>query len=241
MMIAGEIYSVGDGCPVPHKSIRGDHKMFRISASNMNLIECPRCFWNTLVLRAPRPSMFSGLPGAIHRALDGYRSRLALEGGHPPWMPEGVLVQIPRRLRALDPLTNVEVVGELDALLKTPQGYWIVDFKTASTPHDEVVRKRYYQHQMDTYHYLLEQHGYAPVLGALLIYFSPRMGEDHSRAVFPFNVTCIRLQTSAERVHTYLTKVREILGGTRPPLSIDCQYCNYIKQIGEIKEYFSSI
>lgn len=197
--------------------------------SLQSALDCPLCFWISEKVGSP-PSIFPGIPSQIDSVIKGYMKQFIGMSNLPSWFPvRGKLLNATRTLRAVDQNTGLILKGTLDALVRTPDGgYHIIDYKTGKPP-EEV--PKYYQMQLDGYAYLLEQNGFRPVAGGVLLYFTPNHGEI-SEKFFPFKITAVRAEVNPGRVPSVLARVKEIIEmEAPPPRGEDCDMCMWLEQV----------
>ena len=205
----------------------------RVSVTSLSLVnECPRCLWLSVRMRRSRPSMFSSLPGGLHKNIEKEVEVYAWRGEKPPWMQHirGKLLTVRKKLEY--DFDGITLVGILDDLMKVDTGgYMIIDYKTSRAPYDQSKAEKYYGLQMDCYALLLEENGYSPVNEAVLIFFTPSltgMGHDIMETKIPFQVHTVRMAADSLRAHRALVRAREVVMHDREPMpSKTCPWCNY--------------
>jgi ATP-dependent helicase/nuclease subunit A len=75
-----------------------------------------------------------------------------------------------------DPRDRVMVRGRLDAMLVTPNGVHVIDYKTDRVSAEEVdVRARLYEDQIAAYAEAVHRVAKVPILGATLAFVTPRV------------------------------------------------------------------
>lgn len=196
-----------------------------------SVLDCPRCFWLSYNGLAPPefppPGILSRMDSVIKRFMERFVGRSDLPG----WFPvRGEFLGPTKTLEVAEPRSGVTVSGRLDALVRSKEGYHIVDYKTAS-PKEEV--PEYYQTQLDGYAYLLEGNGYRPVAGGVLLYFMPEHG-DLTEGRVPFEITPVRAEVDPGRIPRILSRARRILEMVSPPPpSKDCEMCEWWREIRE--------
>ncbi len=206
------------------------HQHIRLGVTRLqSALDCPLCFWLSQRLGSP-PSIFAGIPAQIDSVIKNYMKQFIGNSDLPEWFPvRGTFMDASQTLRATDPATGINVVGKLDALVKTADvKYHIIDYKTGRPP-EEV--PNYYQMQLDGYAYLLEQNDFRPVVGGTLLYFTPKRG-DLSEGLFPFKITAVRAEVDPSRIPPVLALAKEILDlPTPPPRNEDCEMCMWREQV----------
>ncbi|HDI12610.1 MAG: hypothetical protein DRN83_01680 [Hadesarchaea archaeon] len=198
--------------------------------SLQSALDCPLCFWISEKI-GPHPSIFPGIPSQIDSVIKGYMKQFIGTSDLPPWFPiRGELIDMPRILKAEDDSTGVVLKGLLDALVKDPTDmYYVIDYKTGR-PQENV--PDYYQTQLDGYAYLLEQNGFKPVAGGVLLYFTPNPGEISDK-FFPFKITPVRARVNPDRIPKVLEHVKKILElENPPPRNESCETCMWLEQVG---------
>lgn len=199
-----------------------------IAVTSINKVkECPRCFWFDRKIGSA-PFLFPSIPFQMDRIIKNFvRGKSEL----PDWYPvKGEVIEI-GRLDAFEQESGLTVKGELDELVKTQNGYYIVDYKTGK-PKDEV--PDYYQSQLDGYAFLLEANGYNPVTGGALIYFTPKEGEIISGKVL-FKITPVPGDVDPERIMEPLFQARKIIEmDAPPPPSSDCDMCRWRSEVIDV-------
>ena len=194
-----------------------------------SVLDCPLCFWISEKVGSS-PYIVAGITVQMDSVIKRYMRQFIGNSNLPSWFPvRGTLLDINRTLRAKDPSTGVTLKGVLDALVMAPDGkYHIVDYKTGRPP-EEI--PNYYQMQLDGYAYLIEQNGFRPLGGGVLLYFTPAHG-DITEGLFPFKITPVRANVDSSRVPPVLAQAKQILERkTPPPRSEDCEMCIWREQV----------
>lgn len=233
-------------------------ELFKLSRSKIDLfLECPRCFYFDRRLGVGRPP---GFPFALNSAVDHL---LKLEFDihrkdgtkHPLIEKYGVDAQpVPHEdldkwrynftgIQFLHEPTNFLVFGAIDDLWQNSTGeYIVVDYK--STSKDEEItelNKEWqdgYKRQMEVYQWLLRQNGYKVSNTGYFVYCNGRKDMKSFDAKLEFDITLIEYKGSDSWVDNTLVEAHKCLGnGLIPEADPDCDYCNYIKAIGNISGY----
>ena len=196
--------------------------------------ECPRCFYNKVVLKQPRPrTPFPKVFGAIDRAMKdfylGERAELVAPGA-----PAGVIGSPDRWVKSA-PLaiaggeTAVVLRGRLDALVAGDDGAdGVVDFKTA-LPSDAHVPL--YGRQLHAYAWALETpaSGRPSEVSALgLLCFSPDKFEaDGARGALLGDLAWIDVARDDAGFEAFLRDVVTVLEAGEPPEPAPgCPWCS---------------
>ncbi len=206
------------------------NRSISISVTSLqSALDCPLCFWLSDRIGSA-PSIFPGVPNQMDSVIKEYMRPFIGKSDLPGWFPvRGEFIDISQMLRATDPASGVTLKGKLDALVRAPDGYHVIDYKTGRPPKEI---PNYYQMQLDGYAYLLEANGYGPVAGGCLIYFTPEPG-DISPGCFPFKITPLATEVEPGRIPPVLARAKEILESERPPpRTEDCEMCEWLVQAG---------
>ncbi|MEW5760297.1 MAG: PD-(D/E)XK nuclease family protein [Candidatus Thermoplasmatota archaeon] len=180
------------------------------------------------------PTIFPSILSQMDSVIKKYAEKCLSNGTIPQWFPVfGTLVECKKTLKAKEPRSGLTLTGKLDALVKLNNGsFYIVDYKTGN-PKEEV--PIYYQTQLDGYAYLLEQNGYAPIEGGMLLYFTPQYGKTIGEKLFPFNITPIKTLVNSQNIVSLLIKAKEIISKSMPPSQKEnCEICNWRKEVQSI-------
>jgi RecB family exonuclease len=197
--------------------------MLEVSVTGLGELEkCERCFWYR-TKRIFKPAIFP----TILTALDGLQKRdTALrtqKGQRIRWLAQGTaLPGITKRMKAT--YNGVTLKGEIDELVKVPNGYKVIDYKSSASPYDLDKANHYYQTQLSAYAFLCEQNGFRPVVAAQLVYYCPSLLDDVllSVGIFPVSVTI-----NIPKVKQLLTRASEVMQMPSPPLGSSCDWCRY--------------
>jgi hypothetical protein len=195
--------------------------------------ECPRCFYNKVVLKQPRPrSPFPSVFGLIDRAMKdcylGQRTEDLVLGA-----PPGVIEGGDRWVKSL-PLfvpgseSSCLIRGRLDALVRCDDDTAaIIDFKTAP-PNDDHLEK--YRRQLHAYALALEQPSVGPttpVSGLGLLSFSPeRFETTGEEGALWGGLTWTALPLDRTGFLVFLGQVLALLDQPGPPpANLGCPWC----------------
>ncbi len=145
---------------------------FKLSPSSINLfLECPRCFYLSLVKNIKRPSgPFPSLPGGMDKILKVHFDRFMEKGELPPELKENnevkdcklfddkELLDVWRSnfkgISYFDSKSGVLLRGAVDNILVKGKKLIVLDYKTRGYPLKEDTHE-HYQTQMDIYNFLL--------------------------------------------------------------------------------------
>lgn len=173
--------------------------------------QCPRCFYNEIVLEIKRPrALYPTLPNGVDQCLkdyaDKYRGDLPPELAHLTGyrlMDDQSLINTFRQWNGLKAIRNVSVPrptmtqpnarvnhtfivnGGIDDLLWSPNDeITIIDFKSKKDEPAEDYGSKYYQNNMDTYAWMLKENGYKVSKEAFLWYWWPEEVDEQGKWVF---------------------------------------------------------
>jgi RecB family exonuclease len=177
--------------------------------------------------------MFSSLPNALHRNIEKEVDVLRWKKEKPLWMKHlsGEVVAQEKKIES--DFDGITLAGRIDCLMRENGGkYIIVDYKTSSRPYDKAKAEKYYSLQMHAYSWLLEQKGFSPVKEAVLIFFTPSIGEGcehrYDSIKIPFQVHTVHMSVSPARAREVLERVREVVIQEHEPApSPQCDYCAF--------------
>ncbi|MBI2625372.1 MAG: PD-(D/E)XK nuclease family protein [Candidatus Nealsonbacteria bacterium] len=224
-------------------------QQIRLSASSLNLfLECPKCFWAYKAKGVKKPEQSFALQNNFDRILKPYFDKFRAKGELPPELVgqvEGKLMPdqglIDRWRDAMRPVlayqdkeqSDFVLVGALDDCLFDGEYYIPVDFKTTGSAAFEENAKKYYQHQLNIYNFLLEQGGYKTKGIAYLVYYKPDNVAD--KGIINFQVGVKKMETSHEMALKLFQDGIKTLLGPIPKSSPFCQYCSWSSDFVELK------
>lgn len=209
----------------------------RLSPSTLGLFkECPRCFWLKFNGRERPAGIFPSLPGGmdllIKKYFDKYRGEL------PPELNgriEGVLMRdlpVLNRWRNWrtgltyeDASLNAVLFGALDDCLQVGEKYAPLDYKTRGFAPKEG-GEGYYQHQLDTYAFLLNHNGFSVQNFAYLVYYYPRKVAENG--IVHFNVEPKKVAVNIKNAQKMFEEALAFLNEPEPQAHTyraSCAYC----------------
>lgn len=213
--------------------------LYRISPSLIGmLLECPRCLWLHFREGVKRPSgPFPSLPGGMDGTFKAYFDEHRAAGTLPPEIDgkvEGKLFTDRSKLdvwrnnwkglRTEFPEYGLELKGAIDDLLVAKDGRFMpFDFKTRGYPTKEDTHK-HYQHQLDLYALLLENHGMPPSDTGYLLFFWPTA---YALGAAQFATDVVKMSVDPDRGEQVLQKTHAILKGDTPQAHAECAFCEY--------------
>ena len=214
----------------------------KLSPSKLSLFkDCKRYFWLQENLRIRRPSsIFPSLPGGVDRVLKTYFDTFRFEDELPPEINELSDCKLFTKKEVLDRWrnnwqgirwTNPEghlFRGAVDEILVKNKELVVLDYKTrGALPKDETVG--YYQHQLDSYAFLLDKEGFDVSDTAYLLFYSPK--EAFEGGCIDFNTTLVSVKVDPVRALILFNNAIECLNDSIP--SEGCAFCNHHKGVAK--------
>ncbi len=130
-------------------------------------------------------------------------------------------------LEYADKKLDAVLFGALDECLIDEDGYYIpLDYKTKGSAPKEGDSEKYYQTQLDTYAFLLNENGYKTKNFAYLVYYFPK--EVKENGVVNFEVTPIKVMTDLKRAKKTFEDSVLLLQGPIPTRHSLCEYCLWL-------------
>lgn len=172
---------------------------------------CQRHLWlkKKLAIREPvSPEKTRGVEfhSNVHALYEQIKKTLTLD---LPGKIIGTEITLPQKASSEDVLG---LVGRLDVLRQTSDGYIVQDEKYTNPPKAERIYQTH-KLQLDAYCFLVEKDGYNPLKSAVIIY-----NDLIPREVSP----------EPDRVPYFVSKTNALLRSDLLPRSVDkCQYCPY--------------
>jgi len=225
------------------------NKEFRVSRADLALYkECPRCYYNKIFSGIDRPK---GLPFVINNAIDYALKdefdyfRNAKEA-HPEFYNWGLKKLVPyngeefkgyrsKGIEYRDVNTNLVLFGKLDDIWEDTEtgNLFIADYKATSKKNLEDVHPAF-KMQMDIYVFIAQQ--IDDRFQSLTYFFYKNFKRGYSMVDSEFETSILNYETNTSWVRDSLIDLKYMLhDGFAPEPSIDCQYCNYAKQLSSIR------
>jgi hypothetical protein len=224
----------------------------QISRSKLDLfLECPRCFYEDLVRRNPRPSGPSftlniAVDELFKREFDVYRAR---REPHPLFATvdlDAVPLADPRMdawrtnftgVRWLDEETGWTLCGAVDDVWLGADGrVMVADYKATSKAEDPSTESLYpsYRRQMDIYQFLLAQQGLEVSDRAWFVYANGLKTENGFNDVLRFRTTLVPYDGDRSWVlDAFRTAVGIVTGVVLPDPNPDCEWCRFVTRRSE--------
>jgi hypothetical protein len=221
----------------------------QLSRSKLDLyLECPRCFFEDVVRRNPRPSGPSftlniAVDELFKREFDGYR---ATQQPHPLFATvdlDAVPLLDPRMdawrtnftgVRWLDAATGWTLCGAVDDVwLRADGRVMVADYKATSKAGEITTESLYpgYRRQMDIYQFLLAQQGLTVSDRAWFVYANGLKTEDGFNDVLRFRTTLVPYDGDRSWVlDAFRNAIGLVIGTTVPSPAIDCKWCTYVSR-----------
>jgi hypothetical protein len=211
---------------------------------------CPKCFWLRLHCRNLPYQKFAG----ISMIIDSYTKKIIREhyaqyGVLPNWFNcfgenlKPVPVLHHSKFFWIDPDTGIQISGVPDEILKSSDGYCIIDYKTARWTERQNDLLPLYQTQVNAYARIAEACGYSPVIKLGLLYFEPQTitelddGLDTALIVdgfgMQFSPRYLEVECQPQKIlPPLLLQAKRLLDLQKPPPSIEgCKDCLLMKQV----------
>lgn len=200
-------------------------KLKVISAKDLGKLNmpdfCPRCFWLERQIGKP-PMIFPGIFSVIDSVTKKGVARCFEEKGIlPQWLPipnvaeiieEDIFFKMPAEYDWI-------LVGKPDDIFRLEDdSYHIVDYKTARFTERQDELLPIYEVQLNSYAFLAQEYGWAPVKKLSLVYCEPN-GELEREEDFSlkFSTHILEIDLNLDIVRLMLERARAILNLSEPP------------------------
>ena len=228
---------------------------FKLSRTKLELFtNCPRCFYLDRRLGVGRPPGFpfnlnSAVDTLLKKEFDLHRAK---NKKHPLQEKYGVDA-IPIEHEDLDKWrhnftgvqylhqpTNLLIFGAIDDLWQNSKGEYIVVHYNPSSKNEkiEALDKDWqdgYKRQMEIYQWLLRQNGYQVSGTGYFVYCNGITDKKAFDAKLEFDITLIPYQGDDSWIEQTIIKAHQCLNSdTIPEASLNCDYCGYVKAVGEM-------
>ena len=213
---------------------------FSLSPSSLNLfLECPRCFWLSIVKKQKRPSgPFPSLPSGVDRILKNHFDNYRMKGELPPELKhhkiEGKLFADMNLLKIwrdnfkgihfVDPESGILLRGAVDDLLETESKLIVLDYKTRGFPLKEDSQS-YYQNQLNLYNFLLRKNGYGTEDYSYLLFFIPKGINDKGH--FEFDTELVKVNVNVKFAEDVFHKAITLIQNEMPEAKKECGFCQW--------------
>jgi len=234
--------------------IPGSKQPFKLSRSRIeNFIGCKRCFYLDRRLGIDRPP---GYPFTLNSAVDKLLKKEfdihRAEGSAHPLMKHYNVDAIPlahelidewrnpfHGIRYLHEATNLLIFGGIDDIWQDNDGKLIiVDYKATSKTDEVSLDAAWqdgYKRQMEIYQWLFRKNGYQVSDTGFFVYCNGLSDKEAFDAKLEFDVKLIPYQGDTTWIEQALLDIKACLEGNEiPKSSPDCDYCLYVKTLGEI-------
>jgi hypothetical protein len=235
---------------------------WKLSRSKIDLFqECRRCFYidNKLGLARPKGPSFTlnvAVDALLKKEFDIHRDG---KTAHPLMKKYG-LDAVPFVHKQLDDWrenfigiqyfhepTGMTISGAIDDIWVDPAGnLMIVDYKATSKDGkleslDDSKWQNQYRRQMEIYQWLFRRSGFPVSDTGYFVYVNGKKDRASFDGKLEFDVTLIPHTGSDEWIENTIIKIKECLEGDRiPDYTPDCDYCRYIKALGDLLRKNSS-
>ncbi|MFC1703826.1 PD-(D/E)XK nuclease family protein [Candidatus Omnitrophota bacterium] len=211
-------------------------------------LDCPRCYWLQMNKKIKRPrGIFPSLPGGMDVAIKAYFDTFRKKNAMPPEIDgkiKGTLLQDEdllnkwrswrsTNLKYEDKSLDATISGALDDCAIDDGCYIPLDYKTRGSEVRGDPRK-YYQHQLDCYCFILQESGYKTKNVAYLIYYYPTKVE--ANGLVTFAVQPIEIETNLNNAKKLFEDAVNFLKEPMPKMNPDCEYCTWLEKAAHVKE-----
>ncbi len=207
------------------------------------MLECPRCFWLSIVKKIKRPDgPFPSLPAGMDRILKEHFDRFMERGELPPELREEECardgcklfndkekLKIWRNnrkgLEVIDKKSGIILHGAIDNVLVKGRKLIVLDYKTRGYPLKEDTHG-HYQAQMDLYNFLLRENGYQTEDYTYLLFYYPNCVTETGEVIFDTKLVKIKTNPSeGEKLFKKAIKILQLKEAPKP--SEDCEFCKW--------------
>jgi len=232
-------------------------KNWRLSRSKIDLfMQCPRCFYIDNKLGTKQPPGFpfninSAVDKLLKQEFDVHRSN----GTQHPLQKKYKIDATPAPHKSIDlwrdnfqgvsffhKATGMTISGAIDDLWINSRGeYMVVDYK--ATAKEEAVKELDqawqigYKRQMEVYQWLLRANGYTVSDTGYFVYCNGQTDREAFDGKLEFDITLIGYEGNDGWIEGTLQEIKKCLDGNNiPEQHPDCDYCNYLKAVGEVDQ-----
>jgi len=222
---------------------------FRVSRTDLALFnDCPRCYYNKVFSGISRPK---SLPFVINNAIDyalkdEFDYFRGMQEAHPDFLSSGLQKLVPyngdefskyrsKGIEFHDKLTNLVLFGKLDDVWEDTESgeLFIADYKATSKKDISDIHSSF-KMQMDIYVFIAQQ--VDDRFQNLTFFYYKNFKRRRSMVESDFETSIIHYETNTDWVRKSLIGLKELLhDGFAPEPSTECQYCNYAKQISNVR------
>lgn len=229
---------------------------FRLSRSKIDsFLNCQRCFYIDRRLGVGQPP---GYPFSLNSAVDKLLKKefdvLRLKKEAHPLMVKFGIDAIPFAHEKLNewrdpfkgvtyalPGTNFVITGGVDDIWQNPSGELIiVDYKATSKEEEVSLDAEWqigYKRQMEIYQWLFRMNNFKVAKTGYFVYCNGKTDGDGFDAKLEFDIKILPYAGDDSWVEKTVREAYECLrGNTIPQSSLDCDYCNYRRAVGEVEK-----
>jgi len=234
----------------------GNKIPFRISRSKIDLfIKCPRCFYLDRRMGLGRPgmpsfSLNSAVDALLKNEFDLLRGKKEAHQLMKQYHIEAIPFDHPQLpvwrddmynylgASVLHKATNLEICGIVDDLwVNKKEELLVVDYKSTSTSREISLDDEYkqgYKRQAEVYQWIFRQLGFKVNNMAYFVFANASRNHPSFDGILQFKLSIISYQGDDSWVEGTLGKIKKCLDSDKmPPLSLDCEHCNYRKLIAQ--------
>lgn len=198
-------------------------------------MECPRCFWLSIVKKDKRPSgIFPSLPSGMDKVLKEHFDRFMVRGELPPELKiEGYkLFDDASLLKAWrNNLKGISIEyegtafhGAVDNILVHNGKLVVLDYKTRGYPLKEDTAE-HYRLQMNLYNFLLRKNGYETEDYSYLLFYYPSSVLINGDVVFEKEL--VKMDVDVVAAEEILLKAIKVINNGMPDSAEDCKWCEW--------------
>lgn len=213
-----------------------EKKILWLSPTGVGVLDrCPRCFWLQYKRGIRQPEgIVSRLANRFDTIIKKYFDLYRPLGDLPPMVMgkiKGVLENPFQEKYFYQHDEKYGYLGKLDECLVTDKGlYTPVDHKTSSSDPREKEILEAYQHQLDSYAWLLEENKKKTSGIGHLIYFYPEHSNELHRGC-KMIIHVETLKTNPKSAKERFLKAVRVLKGRIPKPSRECPFCSWYERV----------
>lgn len=228
---------------------------FKLSRSRIeNFMSCPKCFYLDRRLGISQPP---GFPFSLNSAVDKLLKKefdlhRAKQVAHPLMKAYG-LKAVPFAHKMMDEWrenfkgvqyhhkpTNFIITGAVDDLWQDENGEIIVvDYKATSKTSKVTLDADWqdgYKRQMEIYQWLLRKNGLKISNTGYFVYCNGKTDRKAFDGKLEFDIDLLPYTGNDSWIEGTLKNIKKCLDGKMPKPDPECDYCNYLKAIGEVEK-----
>lgn len=228
---------------------------FKLSRSRIeDFMSCPKCFYLDRRLGIAQPPGFpfnlnSAVDTLLKKEFDIHRTK---QIAHPLMKAYG-LKAVPFAHKMLNEWrenfkgvqyhhkpTNFIITGAVDDLWQDANGEIIVvDYKATSKTSKVTLDADWqdgYKRQMEIYQWLLRKNGLTVSNTGYFVYCNGKTDRKAFDGKLEFDIDLLPYTGNDSWIEGTLEKIKKCLDGKMPKPDPECDYCNYLKAVGEVEK-----